>query len=233
MNSDLPAATESDGDDDEGGLSYGPNGRCSATSKRSGRRCKNRAMPNGTCKFHGGKSNGDGGPHGNAKALKHGAYSKPGNLLNHLDADAEAWVFSLYDSYLEAAPFDASDEGKAERLLMTSVKVYQEWSAEEVLLREGQSESVEVAVSGGEVIVRDEEHHLRKTANSLNDKVRHTLKDLGVLDDPDSKQADATRSLAEVLGEAAEEARAAGGKPGAEAEAGADADDEGEEVIDV
>lgn len=46
---------------------------CGAKSKRSGNRCQNRAMENGRCRFHGGKSTG--APAGNVNAVTHGIYS--------------------------------------------------------------------------------------------------------------------------------------------------------------
>lgn len=48
-------------------------GQCTATSKRTGERCKRMCAPGKTvCKWHGGNSNG--APKGNKNALKYGAY---------------------------------------------------------------------------------------------------------------------------------------------------------------
>ena len=47
--------------------------RCNATSKSTGQRCKQPAMKNGKCHWHGGKSPGP--PTGNRNALKHGLYT--------------------------------------------------------------------------------------------------------------------------------------------------------------
>lgn len=50
-------------------------GQCTATSKRTGERCKRFCAPGKTvCKWHGGASNG--APKGNKNALRHGAYEK-------------------------------------------------------------------------------------------------------------------------------------------------------------
>lgn len=47
--------------------------QCTATSKRTGERCKRMCAPGKTvCKWHGGNSKG--APKGNKNALKHGAY---------------------------------------------------------------------------------------------------------------------------------------------------------------
>ena len=50
-------------------------GQCTATSKRTGERCKRFCAPGKkVCKWHGGASNG--APKGSKNALKHGAYEK-------------------------------------------------------------------------------------------------------------------------------------------------------------
>lgn len=46
---------------------------CGARSKRSGKGCLNRAMPNGRCRMHGGTSTGP--PLGSHNAITHGIYS--------------------------------------------------------------------------------------------------------------------------------------------------------------
>ncbi len=48
--------------------------KCGAHSRRSGKPCRQPAMANGRCRFHGGKSTGP--PKGNKNALKHGFYTK-------------------------------------------------------------------------------------------------------------------------------------------------------------
>jgi hypothetical protein len=48
--------------------------RCTAMAKNSGNQCKQPAMANGKCHWHGGKSTG--APQGNKNALRHGLYCK-------------------------------------------------------------------------------------------------------------------------------------------------------------
>ena len=54
--------------------------RCGARSKRTGKPCRGAAMPNGRCKFHGGKSTGPRTPEGLARSRranwKHGHFSR-------------------------------------------------------------------------------------------------------------------------------------------------------------
>jgi len=54
--------------------------RCGAHSKRTGKPCRGAAMPNGRCKFHGGKSTGPRTPEGLERSRranwKHGHFSR-------------------------------------------------------------------------------------------------------------------------------------------------------------
>jgi hypothetical protein len=54
--------------------------RCGARSKRTGEPCQGAAMPNGRCKFHGGKSTGPRTPEGLERSRranwKHGHFSR-------------------------------------------------------------------------------------------------------------------------------------------------------------
>lgn len=64
--------------------------------------------------------------------------------------------------------------------------IFQEWRAEEAVLEEGLSHDVGVDVtSSGEPVVRTEEHYLARRMDRLNDKIRHNLRDLGLLEDED------------------------------------------------
>src|SRR5579872_5012141 len=56
--------------------------KCGAKNRR-GKKCGNRGMANGRCKFHGGMSTGPKKPNTKFNALKHGIYAKqllPGEL---------------------------------------------------------------------------------------------------------------------------------------------------------
>jgi hypothetical protein len=59
---------------------------CSAHSKRTGLLCKQPAMKNGKCRFHGGKATGPKTPEGLKRSqganLKHGRYSQEWRAVN-------------------------------------------------------------------------------------------------------------------------------------------------------
>lgn len=173
--------------------------RCGATC-RDGTACQNYPVEGSNrCRMHGGK--GSGNPDAEGAAITHGAQADPVNLHRHLDDDERAWVDKLVAGYLEEAPF-GEDSPKVERLRMTCVVIYQEWSAREVVLRDGPSEEVTIGVNeAGLPVARTDEHHLTATASTHNQTVRMNLKDLGLLDDPDTQKADAASSLVDVLSE--------------------------------
>lgn len=126
---------------------------------------------------------GGGAPVGNVNALKHGATASPINLLDHLSEEELQWVESLVDAYLDRAPFGPHD-GRVERLTRTCVMIFQEWRAEEAVLSEGMGRETVVGVSSeGTPIVNTEEHYLNRRMDRLNDKIRHNLRDLGLLEE--------------------------------------------------
>lgn len=170
---------------------------------RDGTPCENYPVQGAErCRMHGGtKSEDAGAPEGNGNAITHGATADPVNLFNHLDDDEQAWVELLVDGYLDEAPFDETSP-KVERLQMVCVVMYQEWAAREVTLREGPSEDTVIGVSEeGAPIARTDEHHLTGTAARHNQTVRMNLKDLGLIDDPDSQLADSANDIADVMRE--------------------------------
>jgi hypothetical protein len=88
-------------------------------------------------------------------------------------------------------PFDAGDP-RVERLRMTSVIMYQEWKARGRV--EAESMEVDLTIGmgeGGIPVEQRDSHHLLDEAARLNKTARMNLKDLGLLDDPESQKADA------------------------------------------
>lgn len=192
--------------------------RCNAEC-RDGTRCQNWPISGSSrCRMHGGQSTGP--PVGSANNFKHGATANPANLPAHLDDEDVAWIQALVEGYLEEAPF-GPDSPKVERLTRTCVMIYQEWAGQEAILQqgmgvgkmtrsegpEGNERGIDVTVTAdGEMIAQTEEHYLCKRIDRLNDKIRMNLKDLGLLDDPDSQRADAEQGKAEAIRELMQEA---------------------------
>lgn len=126
---------------------------------------------------------GGGAPSRNGNAIKHGATASPLNLLEHLDQEELEWIEALVSAYLDRAPFGPED-ARVERLTRVCVMIYQEWAAEEAVLEEGMGQETVVGVSSeGTPIVNTEEHYLNRRMDRLNDKIRHNLRDLGLLEE--------------------------------------------------
>lgn len=183
-------------------------GLCNAQTRDGGYCGKRPVTGSERCRYHGGFSTGP--PKGSANALKSGATASPINLYNNLEDEDLAFVEELRDAYLEIAPFTA-DDPRAERLLRISVMIYQEWKGQEQVLEQGMAVSklrrsegpdgsekeLELTVTAdGEMIAQTEEHYLCARIDRLNDKIRHNLKDLGCLPDPESSSGE---SVAQVL----------------------------------
>lgn len=178
--------------------------RCGART-RDGQYCERYPCEGSKrCPNHGGQSTGP--PKGSANNLKHGATAAPINLLNHLDDDKLEWVEALVDGYLKEADF-GPESPKVERLTRTCVMIYQEWAGQEAIFNEGMAVDDVVGVTEqGEPVVRNDEHYLCRRIDRLNDKIRHNLKDLGLMDDPRSQKADAEQGKITALRELMQEA---------------------------
>lgn len=145
------------------------------------------------------KHSAGGAPEGNSNSLKHGVYATPSNLTEHLSDDELEWIQEIVDGYLERAAFDANDP-RAERLVMVAVKLYQEWAAENQMLKEGLSEDTTIGVNKqGEPIVNKDSHHLRRASNQLSKESRLLLRELGLLNPPEQQQAEAQESVAQAF----------------------------------
>jgi hypothetical protein len=176
-------------------------GRCNATTRDGGYCAKDPVRGRDRCKSHGGQTPTkaenprQGAPEGNTNRLEHGAYSDPANLYDNLDDGPKEFVDRLTEQYLGIAPFDA-DDPRADRLRMTSVIMYQEWAARGRVEAESMEVNLTIGVGeGGIPVEQRDSHHLLGEAARLNQTARKNLKDLGLLDDPESQKADAMQVM--------------------------------------
>lgn len=155
--------------------------------------------------MHGGAS--PGAPSGNQNASRHGLYADPANVLEDLaDSNPEAyeWVCKKYDSYLDDAPF-GDGSAKSDQLKQIAVQEYIIWKATGFQLKGG----VVVETNGPP----GDRAGDRITGNPVNqplDRMQRTvtsrLKDLGVLEDPESQQANAEQGKVDAIRELMQEA---------------------------
>lgn len=179
--------------------------RCGATC-RDGTACKNPPLEgNSRCRMHGGA--GSGAPEGNQNSARHGLYSDPANVLDNLaenDPEAYEWVCKKYDSYLDDAPFE-DGTAKADELKQIAAQEFVIWR------------SLGIQITDGVVVETNEpkgnkygdtlkDHPVNLPLDRMQRTVTTRLKELGVLDDPETQQADAEGSKVAALRELMNEA---------------------------
>jgi uncharacterized protein YjcR len=150
-----------------------------------------------------------GAPEGNQNATKHGLYALPEHLKAHFTETQE----DRYTAYFEALCTRYSrihgqdpDEFAKDRLSRVAIECVKERIADDYLAEKAKDGNVLVE---DEVIGYDEEsgkpqtvtqsNKLLKELTALKRETRLTLKDMGLLRDPETQKAENVGSLAEVI----------------------------------
>lgn len=190
--------------------------QCPATN-RNGEPCGLTAgwgtdTDSGPCKFHGGAGGGVGDPGGapeaNQNAQRHGLYSTPEYLKQHFDDEQEdryiAYFEALCTRYERRLGTEPDDFAK-DRLSRVAIECVKERIADEWLAEQGEDSGhllIEEQIIGvddqGRPVSVERANQLLSELTALKRETRLTLKDMGLLHDPESKQADAARDLADV-----------------------------------
>lgn len=180
--------------------------RCPATN-RDGERCGHPAgwgtdNDSGPCKHHGGCGGGDGPPEGNQNARTHGLNSTPEYLAEHLTESREddliATLEGLCARYERFHGYEP-DHAAKKRLRRISIAIIKQDLADEWLAQE--------ADASGHLLMEQRETEDGETyevpnavlepMTALKRETRLSLKDMGLLQDPDTKQAEAIDGLGE------------------------------------
>jgi|APHM01.1.fsa_nt_gi hypothetical protein len=148
-------------------------------------------------KFHGGAADA---PEGNGHAETHGMKSDREKWFDRHREEAEPLVRALVESYVDDAPFGWGSVAKVDQLCEVAIDQARLRHANEWLDEFLTEQTVSVTEDGREITELEENpaHMPRDRIKRTNAKI---LKDLGIMDDPDSAQASATATLAEVLDE--------------------------------
>jgi hypothetical protein len=165
----------------------------------------------GRCKFHGGASSGapenndnavgnDGGsaPINNGNAEKHGLRADRQQWFQRHREDAGELVRAIVASYVADAPFGWQQTAKVDQLCEVAIDQARLRQSNDYLDAFLTEQTVSVTEDGREITELEENpaHMPRDRIKRTNTKI---LKELGVLDDPESASAAATLTLAEVL----------------------------------
>lgn len=163
----------------------------------------------GRCKFHGGCGGSDTTEPGSNYAETHGLHSKRSNYYDNRPAEEKAWIDKTIQSMLDDAPFTKDDFQKFGMLRNIAIDMHKLRRANDYIDEEGLvSENVVRGEDGepivnqsGEVVTQPDENPVNLAYDRLNRTMTKQLKELGLLDDPDSQQAEANASIAEELSE--------------------------------
>lgn len=143
-------------------------------------------------------------PDGAKPAMDHGLHAvkdDPHGTLDWLednDLRGYDWVQSKWESYLQDAPFPV-DSAKADDVLHAVLMLYAVRGVRHRQISRGLSEAMPMTDDTGDV-VRDQDGEpfeieqelpVNLPANRIAREARSTLKTLGVMDDPESKKAEA------------------------------------------
>lgn len=152
------------------------------------------------CGLHSDETEGPGPPEGAANNQKHGMYADRSKYFQRLDDDEQVFIESMYESFLADAPFTDEHAGKATILWQTCIDLHKKQRANEYIKEEGMTqERTEGYHPDYGAITQIDENTLHIAYDRLSRTTTRQLKELGILDDPDSQQAEAQQSFLEVL----------------------------------
>jgi len=189
--------------------------KCGATCS-DGSECQAWAMDGSNrCRHHGGKSTGPKTDEGKEKAklnaVSHGLYTLPEHLRETFTEQQEDRYIAYFEalcSRYERLHMEEPDAFAKDRLSRVAIECVKERIADEWLSEQAEdtgnlliSSHIIGQTDDGMPIEVEQENQILKELTALKRETRLTLKDMGLLKDPDSEKAEATRTLADVLSE--------------------------------
>jgi len=163
------------------------------------------------CHHHKGLQDGQ-AEEGNQRATKHGLYAVPEYLKAHFTESQEDRYVAYFEALCTRYEHRLGNEPDAfakDRLSRVAIECVKERIADEWLAEQGEATGnllIEQAIIGqdeeGRPISVEQSNGILKELTALKRETRLTLKDMGLLNDPDTKKAEATEAaLAEILSE--------------------------------
>lgn len=167
--------------------------------------CENKAgfrtdhVGDGRCYLHGGGSKT--ANEGNNYAEKHGLYADRQNYYKNRPSAEQAWIDAVIESLIDDAPFGTENFAKMQMLRNIAIDMHKLQNANDFIDKAGLVEEDKVVgyADNGKPIKEDQENPINITYDRLNRTMTRQMKELGILDDPDSQQAEASQNLANEL----------------------------------
>lgn len=147
------------------------------------------------CPVHGGLSTG--APEGNTNRLTHGLRAKRSNYYeNEMSEEEKIMVEDFVDDWLSMSDYDRDNSAVLNEFYRIAVDQIRLWNAQDEFSKGIVYDQYEDTGPEGDEIFTEQENPANLPYDRLDRTTFKKLKDLGVLDDPDSQQAEATESLA-------------------------------------
>jgi hypothetical protein len=167
--------------------------------------CQNKAgfrtdhVGDGRCYLHGGGSKS--ANKGNNHAETHGLYADRQNYYKNRPTREQQWIDAVVESLLDDALFSPDNFAKMQMLRNIAIDMHKMQNANDFIDKAGlvQEDAVVGYADNGKPIKEDKENPINITYDRLNRTMTRQLKELGILDDPDSKRAEASQNLANEL----------------------------------
>jgi hypothetical protein len=155
----------------------------------------------GRCYLHGGCSKS--ANEGNNYAEKHGLYADRQNYYKNRSPEEQQWIDAVTESLLDDAPFDGDNFAKMQMVRNIAIDMHKMQDANTFIDQTGLARTDKTVAYGpdGSPIKEDKENPINVTYDRLNRTMTRQLKELGILDDPESQQAEASQNIANELSE--------------------------------
>lgn len=153
----------------------------------------------GRCFLHGGASKTPN--KGNNNAETHGLYSDRQNYYQHRSTEEQQWIDAVVDSLLDDAPFSADNMAKLQMVRNIAIDMHKQQRANDYIDDVGvvHKDKTVGYTDDGKPIKEDQENPLNVAYDRLNRTMTRQIKELGLLDDPESQQAEAQTNIANEL----------------------------------
>ena len=173
--------------------------------------CANKAgfrtdhVGDGRCYLHGGGSKT--ANEGNNYAETHGLYADRQNYYSNRSTEEQQWIDGVVESLLDDAPFDADNMAKLQMVRNIAIDMHKQQRANDYIDEVGvvNKDKTTGYTEDGRPIKEDVENVLNVAYDRLNRTMTRQMKELGILDDPDSQQAEANQNIANELSAIREE----------------------------
>lgn len=150
------------------------------------------------CPMHGGLTpDEDTAPEDNLRAMTHGLHAKRSSYYEQMDDEEKVLVEEFVDDWLELSTYDRDNTSVVNELYRIAVDQIRLWNAQDEFEKGIVYEQYEDIDPESGRVETDQENPANLPYDRLDRTTFRKLKDLGVLDDPESQQAEATESLAE------------------------------------